>query len=62
MSNSEVDADYNLYYASTLNTAIVYSGAGYHMNDIATIRSKFGWEMHSPTSLIRYLFLQLIII
>ena len=49
MSNSEVDADYNLYYASTLNTAIVYSGAGYQMNDIATIRSKFGWEMHSPT-------------
>jgi len=49
VSNAQVDADYNLYYAPNNVVPIVYSGSAYHMNDIALIRSTFGWEINSPT-------------
>jgi hypothetical protein len=45
----KVDADYNLYYRinSSLNI-INYKKTGYCSSQIATVRSTFGWENHSP--------------
>jgi hypothetical protein len=48
--NKKVEADYNLYYRinSTLNI-INYKKTGYSSSQIATVRSAFGWENHSPS-------------
>jgi hypothetical protein len=46
----KVDANYNLYYRLKSNLRIIekeFKGT-YHMNDLALVRSVFGWEKNSP--------------
>jgi uncharacterized repeat protein (TIGR02059 family) len=45
----KVDADYNLYYRINNNLRIInYNGSGFTSSQIATVRSSYGWETHSP--------------
>jgi hypothetical protein len=47
----KVDADHNLYYRINNNLVMVEKEyqSYFHMNEIALIRSQFGWEKNSPS-------------
>ncbi len=49
MSDSEVDANYNLYYriSNSLRIALL-NGTSYYMNTIASLRTQKGYEINSP--------------
>ncbi len=50
VTTSELDVDYNLYYRISNSLRIMLiNGASYYMNQIANIRSMYGWDAHSPT-------------
>jgi uncharacterized repeat protein (TIGR02059 family) len=50
MSDSEVDADYNLYYRTSNSLRIaLLNGSSYYMNTLSSMRTQKGYEMHSPT-------------
>ena len=45
-----VDADFNLYYRTSSSLRIInFNKTGYSSSQIATVRSTYGWESHSPT-------------